>query len=141
MKRKLDSYLASGLLEQVPDLLENLSVPQSSQSDIPKDNEGSSDRNRLSSILPTSPKSKQEFTEQGENADTSVRQSSDFTHSAKVSESIKAKSQRCPRTRKKLDSLSTPVEIKVCTATTNCRMPISSDKIGVTLGHQQIGDD
>ncbi|XP_062223556.1 uncharacterized protein LOC133922301 isoform X2 [Phragmites australis] len=112
MKRKLDSYLASGLLEQVPDLLENLSVPQSSQSDIPKNNEGSSDRNRLSSILPTSPKSKQEFTEQGENADTSVRQSSDFTHSAKVSESIKAKSQRCPRTRKKLDSLSTPVEIK-----------------------------
>lgn len=121
MKRKLDSYLASGLLEQVPDLEENLSVPQSSQSDIPKDRKVLSDRVQFSSVLMTRSKLKQELRQLSENADTSVGESSDFiyakaldAHSANVSEVIIAKPQKCARARKKLDLVSTPV--KVCRA-------------------------
>ncbi|PUZ74954.1 hypothetical protein GQ55_1G108100 [Panicum hallii var. hallii] len=119
MKRKLDSYLASGLLEQVPDLHESLSVPQSSQSDIPKDSKLSSDRIRFSSILSTSSKFKQELRELSEDADTSVGESSDFIYakafdadSAKVSESIIAKPQQCATARKKLNFMSSPVKLK-----------------------------
>ncbi|KAF8721759.1 hypothetical protein HU200_022937 [Digitaria exilis] len=119
MKRKLDSYLASGLLEQVPDLEENLSVPQSSQSDIPKDRKVLSDRVQFSSVLMTRSKLKQELRQLSENADTSVGESSDFiyakaldAHSANVSEVIIAKPQKCARARKKLDLVSTPVKMQ-----------------------------
>ena len=114
MKRKLDSYLASGLLEQVPDLHENLSIPQSNQSDIPKDSKVSSDRIRFSSRS----KVKQNITELS--GDTSVGESSDSiyakafdAHSAKVSENIIAKPQQCATARKKLDLVSSPVKLKV----------------------------
>ncbi|XP_066329978.1 uncharacterized protein [Miscanthus floridulus] len=119
MKRKLDSYLASGLLEHIPDLQDDVSFPQSNQSDIPKDCKAASDRNRFSSRLSTNPKLKQELTELVENANTSARKSSDLfyakatdTHSAKISEMTMAKSQQCAGTRKKLAFLSTPVELK-----------------------------
>ncbi|RLN08039.1 hypothetical protein C2845_PM11G17940 [Panicum miliaceum] len=119
MKRKLDSYLASGLLEQVPDLHENLSVPQSSQSEIPKYSKVSSDRIRFSSIVLTRSKFKQKLRELSEEADTSVGETSDFiyakafdAHSAKVSESIIAKPQQCATARKKLDLVSSPVKLK-----------------------------
>ncbi|OEL26919.1 hypothetical protein BAE44_0012062 [Dichanthelium oligosanthes] len=116
MKRKLDSYLTSGLLEQVPDLHENLSVPESSQSDVPKDSKVSSDRNRFSSISSTRSKLKHELRELSEIVDTSVGESSDFIYAkaldANVSESIIAKPQQCARTRKKLDLVSTPVKLK-----------------------------
>ncbi|TKW36816.1 hypothetical protein SEVIR_1G007300v4 [Setaria viridis] len=137
MKRKLDSYLASGLLEQVPDLHENLSVLQSSQSDSPKDSKVSSDRSQFSSILSTRSKLKQEIRELSENADTSVGESSDFiyakaldTHSAKVSESIITKPQQCARARKKLDSVSTPVKLKsdLPPETVKCRQEMESGK-------------
>ncbi|KAL6629453.1 hypothetical protein ACP70R_029218 [Stipagrostis hirtigluma subsp. patula] len=131
MKRKLDSYLASGLLDQVPDLHEELPVPQSSQSDIPKGSKDLSDRNRLSSVLPTSPKPKQELKEQGENSGTSGGESSDFkygkgfdAHSAVVSERMMAKSQQRARARRKLDFLSTPVELKTCIAKANSQKPL-----------------
>jgi hypothetical protein len=122
MKRKLDSYLASGLLEHVPDLQDDVSFPQTqnNQSDIPKDCKAASDRNRFSSRLSTDPKLKQELTELDENGNTSARKSSDLfyakapdTHSAKISEMRMAKSQQCAGTRKKLAFLSTPVELKV----------------------------
>ncbi|KAL5211267.1 hypothetical protein ABZP36_022114 [Zizania latifolia] len=58
MKRKLNSYLASGLLEQLPDLPESLSVSHNSDSDNVQECEGSSDGKQLSSALPTSSKSK-----------------------------------------------------------------------------------
>lgn len=110
MKRKLDSYLASGLLEHIPDLQDDVSFPQSNQSDIPKDCKAASDRNRFSSRLST---------ELVENANTSARKSSDLfyakaadIHSAKIT---MAKSQQCAGTRKKLAFLSTPVELKVWT--------------------------
>ncbi|XP_039836483.1 transcription factor MYB3R-1-like isoform X3 [Panicum virgatum] len=113
MKRKLDSYLASGLLEQVPDLHENLSIPQSSQSDIPKDSKVSSDRIRFSSRS----KFKQNITELS--GDTSVGESSDSiyakafdAHSAKVSENIIAKPQQWATAKKKLDLVSSPVKLK-----------------------------
>ena len=116
MKRKLDSYLASGLLEQVPDLHENLSIPQSSQSDIPKDSKVSSDRIRFSSRS----KFKQKIRELSEDADASVGESSDFiyakafdAHSTRVSENIIAKPQQCATARKKLDLVSSPVKLKV----------------------------
>lgn len=109
------------MLEQVPDLHENLSVPQTSQSDSPKDSEVSYDRSQFSSILSTSFKLKQELRELSENADTSVGECSDFTyakaldaHSAKVSESIITKPQQCAKARKNLDLVSTPVKLKVC---------------------------
>ena len=130
MKRKLDSYLASGLLEHIPDLQDDVSFPQSNQSDIPKDFKASSDRNRFSSRLSTNPKLKQELTELVENANTSARKSSDLcyakatdTHSAKISEMTMAKSQQCAGTRKKLAFLSTPVELKVYTAAASCQRP------------------
>ena len=116
MKRKLDSYLASGLLEQVPDLHENLSIPQSNQSDIPKDSKVSSDRIRFSSRS----KFKQKIRELSEDADASVGESSDFiyakafdAHSAKVSENIIAKPQQWATAKKKLDLVSSPVKLKV----------------------------
>ncbi|XP_039789032.1 transcription factor MYB86-like isoform X3 [Panicum virgatum] len=119
MKRKLDSYLASGLLEQVPDLHENLSIPQSNQSDIPKDSKVSSDRIRFSSIISTRSKFKQKIRELSEDADASVGESSDFiyakafdAHSTRVSENIIAKPQKCATARKKLDLVSSPVKLK-----------------------------
>ncbi|WVZ76948.1 hypothetical protein U9M48_024860 [Paspalum notatum var. saurae] len=129
MKGKLNFYLASGLLEQVPDL-QDLSDPESSQSDIPKDSQGSSNRNRPSSILPTRIKSKRDLPELDENADTSDEENSDGmspkglnAHSAKVSEKIMAKSKQRARARRKLDFLSTPVELKECTAAASCQRP------------------
>lgn len=120
MKRKLDSYLASGLLENIPDLQDDVSFSQSNQSDIPKYCKAESDRNKFSSHLSTNPKLKQEPAEPDENANTAARKSSDLfhakapdTHSAKISEMTMAKSQQCAGTRKKLAFLSTPVELKV----------------------------
>jgi len=120
MKRKLDSYLASGLLEQVPDLHENLSIPQSNQSDIPKDSKVSSDRIRFSSIISTRSKFKQKIRELSEDADASVGESSDFiyakafdAHSTRVSENIIAKPQQWATAKKKLDLVSSPVKLKV----------------------------
>ncbi|KAK3152706.1 hypothetical protein QOZ80_2BG0162440 [Eleusine coracana subsp. coracana] len=51
MKRKLDSYLASGLVEQVPDLHDDMSAPESSQSDVPKDNVDLSERKQTPPAL------------------------------------------------------------------------------------------
>lgn len=120
MKRKLDSYLASGLLEQFPGLPETPSVPQNSNSDNLKDIEGSSHTNRQSS------KSKLGFTELGENADTTEGESSDLMYargldarSAKASERMMARSKQRVRTRRRLDFLSSPVELKVSTAAVN----------------------
>ncbi|KAJ1278929.1 hypothetical protein BS78_04G116500 [Paspalum vaginatum] len=159
MKSKLESYLASGLLKQVPDLQEDISFPQSSQLDISKDSEVASDRNRISSLLTTNPKLKQEAIELGENDDTSVGKSSDFiyaapdVHSAKVSEMTMAKSRKSSGARKKLASLSTPVELKsdVPHETTNqcqdmepentegplCEENVQSFKEGSSLKHPE----
>ncbi|CAN6237808.1 unnamed protein product [Urochloa humidicola] len=130
MKAKLNYYLASGQLKQVPDLKEDISVPESSQTDIPKDSQGSSEINRPPSFLPPRPKSKSDLSELDENADTSEEESSDCiypkdldAHSAKVSEKIIAKSKQRARARRKLDFLSTPVELKVCTAAASCQRP------------------
>ena len=143
MNGKLNFYLASGLLQQVPDLEEGISVPESSQSEIPKDSvpessqsdilkdsQGSSDRSRPPSVLRTRPKSKQELPELDENAGTSGEETSDFicpkgpnAHSAKVSEKVLAKSKQRARARRKLDFLSTPVELKVYTAAASCQRP------------------
>lgn len=127
MKGKLNFYLASGLLKQVPDLQEDISVPESSQSDIPKDRQGSSDRSCPPSVLRTRTKPKQGLPE---NAGTSREESSDCicpiepnAHSAKVSEKILAKSKQRARARRKLDFLSTPVELKVYTAAASCQRP------------------
>jgi len=129
MKGKLNYYLASGMLEQIPDLQENLSVPESSHSEIPKDGQGSSERNRPTS-LPLRPKSKSDLSELDENAYTSEDESSDCmfpkgldADSAKVSEKVMAKSKQRARARRKLDFLSTPVELKVCTAAASCQRP------------------
>lgn len=129
MKGKLNYYLASGLLEQIPDL-EELSIPESSQSDIPKDGQGSSERNRPPSSLPTRPKSKSDLSELDEDTDTSEEESSDSiypkgldAHPGKVSEKIISKSKQLARARRKLDFLSTPVELKVCTAAASCQRP------------------
>jgi myb proto-oncogene protein len=130
MKGKLNYYLASGRLEQITDLKEDISVPESSQSDIPKDSQGSSESNRPPSYLPPRPKSKSDLSELDENADTSEEESSDCiypkgldAHSAKVSKKIMSKSKQRARARKKLDFLSTPVELKVCTAAASCQRP------------------
>uniref|UniRef100_A0A0A9FY27 Uncharacterized protein n=1 Tax=Arundo donax TaxID=35708 RepID=A0A0A9FY27_ARUDO len=146
MKGKLNSYLASGLLEQIPDLHEDLSVPDSSQSDIPKDSEGSSDRNLMPPALPKSPKSKQEVTGEGENADSSGGESSDFiyakglnAHSAKVSERIIAKSKQRARARRKLDFLSTPVELKVCASAASSQRPLpKSEQMSPDTGNTSL---
>ena len=129
MKGKLNYYLASGMLEQIPDLQENLSVPESSHSEIPKDGQGSSERNRPTS-LPLRPKSKSDLSELDENSYTSEDESSDCmfpkgldADSAKVSEKVMAKSKQRARARRKLDFLSTPVELKVCTAAASCQRP------------------
>uniref|UniRef100_A0A0E0CIY6 Uncharacterized protein n=1 Tax=Oryza meridionalis TaxID=40149 RepID=A0A0E0CIY6_9ORYZ len=58
MKRKLNSYLASGLLKKSPGLPENLSVSQSSDSNILQQCDVSSDENKLLSDLRPSLKSK-----------------------------------------------------------------------------------
>ncbi|CAN6231209.1 unnamed protein product [Urochloa humidicola] len=130
MKGKLNYYLTSGRLEHIPDLTEDISVPESSQSDIPKDSQGSSEINRPPPSLPSRPKSKSDLSELDENADTSEEESSDCiypkgldAHSAKVSEKIMAKSKQRARARKKLDFLSSPVELKVCTAAASCQRP------------------
>ncbi|BAF08438.1 uncharacterized protein [Oryza sativa Japonica Group] len=59
MKRKLNSYLASGLLKKSPGLPENLSVSQSSDSNILQQCDVSSDENKLLSDLRPSLKSKE----------------------------------------------------------------------------------
>ena len=59
MKRKLNSYLASGLLKKSPGLPENLSVPQSSDSNILQQCDVSSYENKLLSDLRPSLKSKE----------------------------------------------------------------------------------
>jgi hypothetical protein len=79
-EKKLDSYLASGLLEQVPNLHDDTSALDSSQSDTPKDNAGLPQRKQTSPALPTSSKSKDMCSSQGENADSSGRECSDFTY-------------------------------------------------------------
>jgi hypothetical protein len=130
-EKKLDSYLASGLLEQVPNLHDDTSALDSSQSDTPKDNAGLPQRKQTSPALPTSSKSKDMCSSQGENADSSGRECSDFTyvkgraHSDEVSERITAKSNQRATAKRKLDFLSTPVELKVCTsAATSSQRPL-----------------
>ncbi|KQJ94350.1 transcription factor MYB3R-2 isoform X1 [Brachypodium distachyon] len=131
MKRKLDSYLASGLLEQLPDVLENMSVPQNSDSDILNETEGLFDRNELPSGQPTSSKSKPVLTERGESADMSEGKNADFmyvravdAHSANAPQKIIVRSEQHARTRRKLDILSSPVELKVSTVAVNSERPL-----------------
>ncbi|CAN6272225.1 unnamed protein product [Urochloa humidicola] len=132
MKGKLNYYLTSGRLEHIPDLteLDLASVPESSQSYIPKYSQGSSEINQPPPSLPPRPKSKSDLSELDENVDTSEEESSDCiypkgldAHSAKVSEKIMAKSKQRARARKKLDFLSSPVELKVCAAAASCQRP------------------
>uniref|UniRef100_A0A0E0JYB1 Uncharacterized protein n=1 Tax=Oryza punctata TaxID=4537 RepID=A0A0E0JYB1_ORYPU len=59
MKRKLNSYLASGLLKKSPGVPENLSVSQSSDSNILQQCDVSSDENQLLSDLRPSLRSKE----------------------------------------------------------------------------------
>lgn len=133
VKGKLNLYLASGLLEQVPDLQEDVSAPESNQSDFPKKSRGSCNRHQTPSVLPTRSKSKRDLSELHENADTSEEECSDGMtskglnpHSAKVSEKIMARSKQRARVRRKLDFLSTPVNLEVCTAAASCQRPPQS---------------
>lgn len=130
MKRKLNSYLASGLLDQFPDDLENLSVSQNSDSDILKDTKGLSDRNETTSAVPTSSKSEMGFTETGENADASEGESADLMYvrgvdapSAKSPQKIIERSEQHAKTKRKLDFLSNPVELKASTFAVNSPRP------------------
>ncbi|KAL6889051.1 hypothetical protein ACP4OV_010077 [Aristida adscensionis] len=148
MRKKLDPYLASGLVEQVPDLHDELPVPQSSVPDIPEDSSGAPDRNRLSTFSPPSSKPKQELKEQGENSDTSGGESPDCkygkwldAHSEEVSERITAKSKQRARARRKLDFLSTPVELKVCTAAANSQKPLLPKMEKMDLAAVNISPD
>lgn len=161
MKGKLNFYLASGLLEQVPDLQEDISVPDSSQSeipkdcvpdssqsDIPKDSQGSSGRSRPPSVLRTRAKSKQELPELDKNAGTSGEETSDCmcpkgpnADSTKVSEKVMAKSKQRARARRKLDFLSTPVELTVCSAAASCeRPPLKMDQVSPAADNISASD-
>lgn len=140
MKRKLNSYLASGLLEQFPDVLENLSATENNNSDILKeakvsnilnDTEGSSERNEMLSAVSTIPVSELGFTEIGEKADIPVGESADFMYvrgvqarSAKAPEKIIARSEQHAKTRRKLDLLSSPVELKGSAHEVNSQRPL-----------------
>ncbi|KAM0912490.1 hypothetical protein ACQ4PT_012756 [Festuca glaucescens] len=70
MKRKVNSYLTRGLLEQFQNLPDDTPVLNSSGSSTVKGNEDSSKNNKLSPDLRVRPKSKQGLTETGENATT-----------------------------------------------------------------------
>ncbi|VAI46183.1 unnamed protein product [Triticum turgidum subsp. durum] len=137
MKRKLNSYLSSGLLEQFPDILENLSGTQNKSldilkgtkvSDILNDTEGSSERNEMSSAVPRISISEVGFTEVGENADVLGGESADFMYarvaSAKAPENIIARSEQHAKTRRKLDLLSSPVELKSSSYEVNSQRPL-----------------
>ncbi|XP_008645508.1 uncharacterized protein [Zea mays] len=128
IKGKLNFYLASGLLEQVPDLEEGgISVPESSQSEIPKDSQGSADRSGPPPVLRAQPKSKPELPENagtsGEGTSDSIRLKGPNAHPTEVSEKVLAKSKQRARARRRLDFLSTPVELKLCTAAASCQRP------------------
>ncbi|KAM3227123.1 hypothetical protein ACQJBY_059196 [Aegilops geniculata] len=137
MKRKLNSYLSSGLLEQFPDILENLSGTQNNSldilngtkvSDILNDTEGSSERNEMSSAVPRISISEVGFTEVGENVDVPGGESADFIYarvaSAKAPENIIARSEQHAKTRRKLDLLSSPVELKSSSHEVNSQRPL-----------------
>ncbi|KAG8070514.1 hypothetical protein GUJ93_ZPchr0006g43156 [Zizania palustris] len=120
MKRKLNSYLASGLLEQLPDLPESLSFSHNSDSYNAQKSEGSSDGKQLSSSLTTSSKSKQGLTELCGNTYTSEGECSKLmcakgpdAHSGEVSQMIRDRLNERTRARKRLAFLSSPVELKV----------------------------
>jgi len=136
MKRKLNSYLASGLLDQFPDSLENLSVSQNSDSDILKETKGLSDGNEMSSAVPTSSKSELGFTEISENADVSEGESTDLMYvrgvdapSAKAPQKIIEKCEQHAKTKRKLDFLSSPVELKASAFTVNSPMPLQEREL------------
>lgn len=128
----MDSYLAYGFLEQVPDLDgDQSSVPRSTQSDVRKDIEVSPDRDRLSGLKPN-PKSKCGITEVGGNGDTTEENCSNFIHPEKTlhcrpvkfSERIMPESQQQARARRKLNFLSTPTCSAVATPVIS-QMPTS----------------
>lgn len=136
MKRKLNSYLASGLLDQFPDVLENLSVPQNSDSDILKETKGLSDRNEMSSAVPTSSTSELGFTEIGENAVVSEGESADLMYvrgvdapSARAPQKIIERSEQHAKTKRKLDFLSNPVELKASTFEVNSPRPLQEREL------------
>jgi myb proto-oncogene protein len=131
MKRKLNSYLASGLLDQFPDSLENMSESQKNDLDLLKETKGLSDRNEMSSAVPTSSKSELGFTEIGENADVSEGESADLMYvrgvdapSAEAPQKIIDRSEQHAKTKRKLDFLSSPVELKASTFVVNSPRPL-----------------
>ncbi|GJM90830.1 hypothetical protein PR202_ga07148 [Eleusine coracana subsp. coracana] len=107
-----------------------MSAPESSQSDVPKDNVDLSERKQTPPALRVSPKPEEVCPHQSENADSSGGECSDFTlvnghaNAVEVSEKIIAKSKERAAARKKLEFLSTPVELKVCTVTANSQRPL-----------------
>lgn len=127
MKRKLNSYLARGLLEQFQNLPDDPLIPNNKRSSTLKGSQDSSKNSQLSSDLLIRSKSKQGLTKPAENASTMKGKGSDSVnakgfgaHLVDVSQKVDGQMARSklPVVTHKNMVLSSSVDLKVSVANT-----------------------
>uniref|UniRef100_A0ACD5YSU9 Uncharacterized protein n=1 Tax=Avena sativa TaxID=4498 RepID=A0ACD5YSU9_AVESA len=133
MKRKLNSYLTGGLLEEFQNLPDGPPVLNNRGSSRLKGNEDSSKNSKLPSDFLVSPKSEQGLTETGENATTLVGKSSDSVSAKGVDDRKKMVCQmdtsKFPAvTYKKIALSPSSVDLKVCVAAPSSVRSVSEEK-------------
>lgn len=141
MKRKLNSYLARGLLEQFQNLPDDPLIPNNKRSSTLKSSQDSSKNSQLSSDLLMRSKSKQGLTKPAENASTMKGKGSDSVnakgfgaHLVDVSQKVDgqmARSKFPVVTHKKMVLSSSSVDLKVSVANTGLSPARSSQSSDV----------